>query len=158
MSRLKRDTAAWSRFLRGPCIRAEGKTEEQALPPDHPVAAPVTFSMPVQLEKVAGTERQDPVPAAPHVRRLARELGVDIHVVQGSGPGGRISEDDVKLHAKNALAAAASVQAPAAVAAGAHVLLEPELPALSICTDGGALVIKMGVSADVELTESATVT
>jgi pyruvate dehydrogenase E2 component (dihydrolipoamide acetyltransferase) len=37
-----------------------------------------------------------PVPAPPSVRRLARELGVDIHRVQGSGPGGRISEEDVK--------------------------------------------------------------
>jgi len=109
-------------------MRAEGKTEEQALPPDQPVAAPVTFSMPVQLEKVAGTERHDPVPAAPHVRRLARELGVDIHIVQGNGPGGRISEEDVKLHAKNAIAAAsAAAQAPVA----APALLEPELPDFS---------------------------
>jgi pyruvate dehydrogenase E2 component (dihydrolipoamide acetyltransferase) len=37
-----------------------------------------------------------PAPAAPSVRRLARELGVDIHAVEGSGPGGRISEKDVK--------------------------------------------------------------
>ncbi|MDG5468748.1 2-oxo acid dehydrogenase subunit E2 [Deltaproteobacteria bacterium IMCC39524] len=35
-------------------------------------------------------------PAAPSVRRLARELGVDIYQVQGTGPGGRISEDDVR--------------------------------------------------------------
>jgi len=35
-------------------------------------------------------------PAAPSVRRLARELGVDIYQVQGSGPAGRISEDDVR--------------------------------------------------------------
>ena len=41
-----------------------------------------------------------PVPAAPHVRRLAREIGVDIYEVKGTGPGGRISEDDVKAHAK----------------------------------------------------------
>ncbi len=57
--------------------------------------------MPVQLGKVAGTDH-DPIPAAPHVRRLAREIGVEIRSVQGSGPGGRISEDDVKLCAKNA--------------------------------------------------------
>jgi pyruvate dehydrogenase E2 component (dihydrolipoamide acetyltransferase) len=36
------------------------------------------------------------IPAAPNVRRLARELGVDLAVVQGSGPEGRISEDDVR--------------------------------------------------------------
>jgi pyruvate dehydrogenase E2 component (dihydrolipoamide acetyltransferase) len=103
-------------------MRAEGKTEEQALPPDQPHAATPDFSMPVQLGKVAGTEHRDPVPAAPHVRRLAREIGVDIHGVQGSGPGGRISEDDVKLCAKNALAAAAAAQTPSGSFA------EPELP------------------------------
>lgn len=35
-------------------------------------------------------------PAAPSVRRLARELGVDIYQVQGTGPGGRISATDVR--------------------------------------------------------------
>ena len=106
-------------------MKAEGKTEEQALPPDQPFVPPPAFSMPVQLDKVAGTHR-DPVPAAPSVRRLARELGVDIHAVKGSGPGGRISDDDVKLHAKNMLAAAtAAAQAPAVG------FVEPELPDFS---------------------------
>jgi len=41
-----------------------------------------------------------PVPAAPSVRRFAREVGVDLRVVQGSGPGGRISEPDVKAFLK----------------------------------------------------------
>ena len=35
-------------------------------------------------------------PAAPSVRRLARDLGVDIYQVQGTGPGERISETDVR--------------------------------------------------------------
>jgi pyruvate dehydrogenase E2 component (dihydrolipoamide acetyltransferase) len=96
-------------------IRAEGKTEEQALPPDQPLPAPVVFTMPAQLGKVAGIEHRQPIPAAPHVRRLAREVGVDIYEVKGSGPGGRISEDDVKAHAKALLqAASAVVQAPRA--------------------------------------------
>src|SRR5712671_4603072 len=104
-------------------MRAEGKTEEEVLPPDHPQAATPDFTMPVQLAKVAGTEHRDPAPAAPHVRRLAREIGVDIHSVPGSGPGGRISDDDVKLCAKNALAAAA-----AAAQAPSGGFAEPELP------------------------------
>jgi pyruvate dehydrogenase E2 component (dihydrolipoamide acetyltransferase) len=104
-------------------MRAEGKTEAQALPPDQPQSTTPEFSMPVQLGKVAGTEHRDPAPAAPHVRRLAREIGIDIYSVQGSGPGGRISEDDVKLCAKNALSAAtAAAQSPR----GGFV--EPELP------------------------------
>src|ERR1700722_2725604 len=104
-------------------MQAEGKTEEQALPPDQPPAATASFTMPVQLGKVAGTEHRDPVPAAPHVRRLAREIGIDIHTVQGSGPGGRISEDDVKLSAKNALLSATA----GAQTAGAG-FAEPQLP------------------------------
>jgi pyruvate dehydrogenase E2 component (dihydrolipoamide acetyltransferase) len=44
-----------------------------------------------------------PVPAAPSTRRAARELGVDISQVQGSGPGGRISMDDVKTYARSVI-------------------------------------------------------
>ena len=103
-------------------IQAEGKTEEQALPPDQPSQAPPTFTMPEQLGKVAGTEQRPPIPAAPMVRRLARELGVDIYDVNGSGPGGRISEDDVKAHTKQLLVTAVSAaQVP-------RTLAEPKLP------------------------------
>jgi pyruvate dehydrogenase E2 component (dihydrolipoamide acetyltransferase) len=41
-----------------------------------------------------------PVAAAPSVRTFAREIGVDIRQVEGSGPAGRISMDDVKAHAR----------------------------------------------------------
>jgi pyruvate dehydrogenase E2 component (dihydrolipoamide acetyltransferase) len=44
-------------------------------------------------------------PAAPSVRRMARELGVDIDAVPGTGSEGRISIDDVKAHAKRLVAA-----------------------------------------------------
>jgi len=104
-------------------VQAEGKTEEEVFKPDAPSASLPSFSMPPQLGKVAGTEHGEPVPAAPSVRRLAREIGVDIHQVTGSGPGGRISEDDVKLFAKSLLAAAA---APSAT----H-FAEPALPDFS---------------------------
>ncbi|WP_254542891.1 dihydrolipoamide acetyltransferase family protein [Halomarina pelagica] len=49
--------------------------------------------------------------AAPSARRLARELGVDIAEVEGSGPGGRVGEADVRAHAEGAGEAEAS-QAP----------------------------------------------
>jgi pyruvate dehydrogenase E2 component (dihydrolipoamide acetyltransferase) len=39
-------------------------------------------------------------PAAPSVRRIAREIGVDINKVPGSGPNGRVSMDDVKAFSK----------------------------------------------------------
>jgi pyruvate dehydrogenase E2 component (dihydrolipoamide acetyltransferase) len=106
-------------------IRAEGKTEEQALPPDQPQPASPVFSMPVQLGKVAGTEHRQAIPAAPHVRRFAREVGVDIYEVKGTGPGGRISEDDIKSYTKGLLSAAATaVQAPPR----AGHFAQPQLP------------------------------
>ena len=106
-------------------IQSEGKTEEQALPPDQPQAAQVaTFSMPLHLDRAAGVEHRGPVPAAPHVRRLARELGIDIHNVPGSGPGGRISENDVKAHTKSMISAAGTGPAPT------HVK-QPALPDFS---------------------------
>jgi pyruvate dehydrogenase E2 component (dihydrolipoamide acetyltransferase) len=40
------------------------------------------------------------VPAAPSTRRYARELGVDITAVEGTGPGGRVSIDDVHSTAR----------------------------------------------------------
>jgi pyruvate dehydrogenase E2 component (dihydrolipoamide acetyltransferase) len=54
----------------------------------------------------AESPRKPAAPAAPSVRRLARELGVDIGVVQGSGPGGRISTDDLQAHVRAALSGA----------------------------------------------------
>ncbi|MBX3168948.1 MAG: dihydrolipoyllysine-residue acetyltransferase [Candidatus Eremiobacteraeota bacterium] len=43
--------------------------------------------------------------ASPTVRRLAREIGVDVSQVRGSGPKGRISHDDIKAHARALLKA-----------------------------------------------------
>lgn len=43
---------------------------------------------------------QKEIAAAPSVRRFSREIGIDISKVPGTGPGGRISEKDVKAYAK----------------------------------------------------------
>jgi pyruvate dehydrogenase E2 component (dihydrolipoyllysine-residue acetyltransferase) len=105
-------------------IQAEGKTPAQVFLPDQPQPfAPKAFAMPEQLGKVAGTEHRAPAPAAPHVRRLAREVGVDIYEVKGTGPGRRINEDDVKAHAKALLTSVAAAQS----AQGRH-FAQPELP------------------------------
>ncbi len=59
----------------------------------------------VSVLKPGEIDKQPPIskgsaPAAPSVRRIAREIGVDINEVKGTGPGGRISMDDVKAHSK----------------------------------------------------------
>lgn len=104
----------------------QGKREEQASEEETASEA----EAPVREETVRGgavipmpsrpaEPRRALVPAAPSVRRLAREIGVDITEVAGSGAGGRITLDDVKAHAKallsgRARAAAAPGFAPAA--------------------------------------------
>jgi pyruvate dehydrogenase E2 component (dihydrolipoamide acetyltransferase) len=53
-----------------------------------------------------------PVLAAPSVRQFAREIGVPVREVSGSGPGGRISMDDVKRHARERPGAPAAARHP----------------------------------------------
>ena len=52
------------------------------------------------------------VPASPSVRMFAREIGVAIGEVPGTGPGGRISIDDVKVHARLMRSRAAPAEEP----------------------------------------------
>jgi pyruvate dehydrogenase E2 component (dihydrolipoamide acetyltransferase) len=53
-------------------------------------------------------------PAAPSVRRVARELGVDVHAVPGSGPAGRITANDVKGYVKRIMSQGAGAGRPVA--------------------------------------------
>ncbi len=64
-------------------------------------------------------------PAAPSVRRIARELGVDIYQVQGSGPGGRISEEDVRAFVRSTME---QVTGGAAVSSGEFRGLHAQRP------------------------------
>lgn len=50
-----------------------------------------------------GRTAEGPVPAAPAVRRLARELGIDLMQVPGSGPAGRVLNEDVRSYAAGKL-------------------------------------------------------
>jgi pyruvate dehydrogenase E2 component (dihydrolipoamide acetyltransferase) len=71
-------------------------------------AAPAPASPSASSTAPAGVRR--PVMASPSTRQFARELGLDVREVEGSGPGGRISEDDIKARARELLSGAA--QAP----------------------------------------------
>ncbi len=88
---------------------------EAEIPPDpepetkEPLPPPVYQQSKEQVLDLTPVRRDDQVaPAAPSVRRLARELGVDIYQVQGSGPGGRICEDDVRAFVRNTMQQLAS--------------------------------------------------
>jgi pyruvate dehydrogenase E2 component (dihydrolipoamide acetyltransferase) len=87
---------------------ADKQAEKQA---EEPKATPAAEKpAPKAPERPEGV----PVPAAPSTRRLAREIGVDIQQVAGSGPGGRITVEDVKAHAKQRLQGGGGAAAPAA--------------------------------------------
>mgnify|MGYP006271609565 CR=1 FL=1 len=76
-----------------------GESTDQ--PPPDPDAVKETRSSEPAPVQPKDSEQRLPVFAAPSVRRFAREVGVDIAQVAGSGPGGRISVDDVKRHARH---------------------------------------------------------
>jgi pyruvate dehydrogenase E2 component (dihydrolipoamide acetyltransferase) len=59
-----------------------------------------------------GSPKDEPVPAGPATRRLARELGVNLRQVHGSGSGGRIVSEDVKAFVRQ-MAAGTAKGAPA---------------------------------------------
>ncbi len=63
--------------------------------------------------------------ASPAIRAFARELGVDVSQVKGSGRGGRIQREDVSAYVKHALASGARPVQGAPVAAGGGLNLLP---------------------------------
>ena len=63
--------------------------------------------------------------ATPAVRAFARELGVDVHQVKGSGRGGRIVREDIAAYVKHALASGARPVQGGTVAAGGGLNLLP---------------------------------
>ena len=89
-----------------------------APPPPGPAAAPAPAAA-AATAGVAAAHAVQPIPATPAVRRLAREIGVEITAVTGTGEGGRILLDDVKATAKRLL------QAPAPAVAAAHPAAAP---------------------------------
>lgn len=76
----------------------EVKVEQQEAPPRRPQKPAPPKRETDAADDAASSRRL--VMASPTVRRLAREIGVDINHVEGSGPGGRISEEDVKTFAR----------------------------------------------------------
>jgi len=61
---------------------------------------PVAVSNVSPIAPVASSHPAKDVAAAPSVRRFAREIGIDVSQVPGTGPSGRISLEDVKAYAK----------------------------------------------------------
>lgn len=72
--------------------------------PVAPEAAPPAVGAGEGDTGAASASATSAVAAAPSVRRLARELGIDVDAIRGTGPEGRVSIDDVKRHARAIIA------------------------------------------------------
>ena len=85
---------------------------------------------PAGLTQAPARTKTGPVPASPATRRLARELGVDLHNVTPTGPAGLVTAEDVRSFANTEQVAPKTPAAPAVSAADGHpaVLSTPELP------------------------------
>jgi pyruvate dehydrogenase E2 component (dihydrolipoamide acetyltransferase) len=82
-------------------------------------AAPSSASTPPAAGPAAAPASA-PVAASPAVRKLAQELGVALDRVQGTGPRGRITPDDVQRAAQGAAASPAPSPAASPAAVAAH--------------------------------------
>jgi pyruvate dehydrogenase E2 component (dihydrolipoamide acetyltransferase) len=72
--------------------------------------APEPEAVPETVAPAAMPGVRRPVPAAPATRRLARQLKVDINLVAATGPGGRVTPEDVHRFAEHGPAAAAAAR------------------------------------------------
>jgi pyruvate dehydrogenase E2 component (dihydrolipoyllysine-residue acetyltransferase) len=113
--------------------------------PDAPEPAPVPTAV-AGAAPAAQPGVRRPVPAAPATRRLARELKIDINLVSGTGPGGRVTPEDVHRFADQGgvpVAAATTQAAPNA----------PHTPASQVRDDGAFAEFAAHASATIPFLE-----
>ncbi|MEJ6774055.1 MAG: E3 binding domain-containing protein [Porticoccaceae bacterium] len=111
-------------------VATEVKSPSVAPAAPAPAPAPTIISAPAVAEGSASAD----VYAGPSVRMLARELGVSLEKVSGTGPRGRIQKNDVDSYVKNAL------NNPASASTGSGI---PEVPVVDFCHFGEFESIKL---------------
>jgi pyruvate dehydrogenase E2 component (dihydrolipoamide acetyltransferase) len=103
----------------------------ESKPAPAPAAAPAAASAPIAAAIAAPIAVAATVPSAglphasPSIRKFARELGVDLSKVAGSGPKGRITQEDVQNYVKGVISGAVSTGAPAKGGSGVGLDLLP---------------------------------
>ena len=114
----------------GSSIDADSPTQKTEPAAAAPLQVPVSTSQPTSAsDKPSATQKSRQVYAGPATRRLAREIGVPLEQVEGSGNRGRVTKDDVKAWAK------ARLQQPAASATQGAVGI-PAIPAVDFAKFG----------------------
>ena len=129
--------------------------EAEGAAPVAPAVAPVT---PAPIAAPAAAKAATPAPAVdksglgekeakpgdvyagPSSRRLARQLGVDLTKVKGTGIRGRITKDDIRAYVKSALERAEKAPAAAPVSGGSGI---PPIPPMDFSQFGEIEMVKM---------------
>jgi pyruvate dehydrogenase E2 component (dihydrolipoamide acetyltransferase) len=117
-----------------------GGSPERPAPPPAPETAPTTATSGESLSPPAGAPEGERVKASPLARRIARESGIDLHGLTGSGPGGRIVKADVA--------------APSGGAAEAHVAATTSATAAGPATGLEDVMTAKGEATTVELSRT----
>lgn len=113
---------------------AAPKTETASAPKaETPKPAPASTPVAAEEEVIQTGD----VYAGPAVRKLARQLGVDLNKVSGTGPRGRLLKDDVRAYVKPIVTAA---QSGAPMGGGSGI---PRVPAIDFAKFGEIDIVKM---------------
>lgn len=138
------DTIGVMETVGGEAPSGSSKQDKQASKPaeSQPAAAePSPAQQPSSPATASGAEviNGPDVYAGPAVRKLGRQMGVDLAQVKGSGPRGRITKDDVRDYVKNIVTTAQSGGGAAAGAGGGI----PAVPAVDFAKFGEIETVKM---------------
>jgi pyruvate dehydrogenase E2 component (dihydrolipoyllysine-residue acetyltransferase) len=95
--------------VKTPAVEARPAEPEVKKETAQETSAPVQVPQPPQPQQ-SPEETPEAVDAAPSLRRMARELGIDIHAVAGTGPEGRITEEDIRNYARSIILNASGVE------------------------------------------------
>ena len=82
-----------------PAARRDDEETDQPAEEEEAARAPSRQAPPARrapVEEAAPSRDEGPIPAAPAIRRQAREMGIDLREVHGTGPGGRIVREDLE--------------------------------------------------------------
>jgi len=108
-----------------PAPAAQPATASPAPVSQPPAATPPPATQPVASQPVAAASSTTVIPAGPAIRRFAREVGVDLSQVQGSGADGRITREDVLSVVRSASQSARATSATASATPASQSATKP---------------------------------
>ncbi|BFM11018.1 pyruvate dehydrogenase complex dihydrolipoyllysine-residue acetyltransferase [Simiduia litorea] len=130
--------AAEGQVVAAPVAAAAATAPAAAAPASTTASAPATVKSAPAAESAATAGFGDSVYAGPAVRKLGRQLGVDLSKVKGSGPRGRLTKDDVRIYVKTIVNDVQTGKISASSGSGI-----PAMPAVDFSKFGPIEMLKM---------------